>query len=97
MALLDCPAVFAVVKDGKAEAVVGKVGPLVAADLELGEIPRCVGVGGAFDIAELDVKGGLYGVDINGIIGLERDVLFLPVDYIATPRAQYGIEYEYDV
>ena len=65
MAFPDGVAVFAVVEDSYAVAAFGQVGPLVGADLELGHIPHGVCVGGAAQVAELDVVGGFVGVDVH--------------------------------
>ena len=73
-------AVLAVVQDSRAVAAFGDVGPLMGADLELGDIPEGVVVGRAGQVAELDVVGRLVGVEVKIKLRLEEDLVLLPVD-----------------
>ena len=73
--------VLAVVQQGHAVVALGEVHPLLGAALEAGLVPGGVGVGLALDIAELDLEGGLVGVDVHGELGLQQVLMLLPVDH----------------
>ena len=90
------PAVFAVVENGEAEAVVGEIRPLVSADLKLRIIPCGVLVRRTFQVAELDIEGRFDRVDIDGVVGFERDSLFMPVDIVENIYS-CGVRIEYEV
>ena len=76
----DVVAVRGVVEDRDAVAGLADVHPAVAADLEAGRLPAGVGVGGALDVAELDLGGGAVGADVDREGGLEELLGLVPVD-----------------
>jgi hypothetical protein len=73
-------AVRRVVDDGDAVAGFCEVHPAVAGDLEAGRLPGGVGVGGALDVAELDLGGRVRGADVDREGRLEDLLGLVPVD-----------------
>ena len=77
----DVVAVRRVVDDRDAVAGLADVHPAVAVDLEPGRLPAGVGVGGAVDVAELDLGGGVRSAWTSTREGRLEDLLGLvPVD-----------------
>ena len=75
-----CEAVLAVVEDGDAVAGLGQVGPLVAADFKLGQVPAGVVVSRAADGAELGLVRSLGVGDVDGELDLEKLHRLVPGD-----------------
>ena len=92
-AVIDTVAVLAVVEQGHAVVTLGEVHPLLGAGLKAGLVPGGVGVGLALDIAELDLKGGLVGVDVHGELGLQQVLVELPIHLrLEVDPAGIGVE-----
>ncbi len=75
-------AVLAVVQQRHAEAGLGEVGPAVGADLEAREIPGRVEVGGALEVAELDLVGRIRRANLDGKLDLQ-ELMSLPPVHLA--------------
>ena len=78
-AILAGMAVLAVVEQADAVVAFRDIGPFLAAALEPGAIPARVLVGLAGQVAELDIKGGLVGVDIGREEDLEQVLMLMPI------------------
>ena len=73
-------AIFAVVEQRDAVAVLGEVGEAMGGDLEAGLIPRRVAVGRAADDAVRAFEGRMIGADGEREARLEQDAAVVPVD-----------------
>ena len=72
-------AVFAVVQQAHAVVAFAQVHPLLAAAFETGHVPAGVLGDLALEVAELDVEGGLVGVNVHGKVNLEQVLMLVPV------------------
>ena len=74
------PSVGARVGDGNTETGLGQVNPPMSMDFKPESIPRRIGVGGASDVAHLDLIIGMIRVDVHWPGQLQEAVLLVPVD-----------------
>src|SRR6185503_3368682 len=73
-------------------AGLGDVHPAVRVDLEASRVPTGVGMGRAVHVAELDLRSGPVGVDVQREGRLEDLLLLVPVDLgpHVDPRAAHA-------
>mmetsp|Transcript_18552 Transcript_18552/g.38942 ORF Transcript_18552/g.38942 Transcript_18552/m.38942 type:complete len:108 (-) Transcript_18552:2864-3187(-) len=72
--------VFAVVQKRKAETMLGQVAKALPTNLEFGDIPRCVPMRWALNVAELCLVRSEHGADARGEFRFQDLSILMPVD-----------------